>query len=97
MKWYQDKRSDDSVVLSSRVRLARNISGFPFPKKCSAEKKQEICRVVKDAVEKYACEMELDSLPDPDQHYKTKKIKEQYRRFMELRRQMRNQMREAPT
>ena len=56
MKWYQDKHSDDSVVLSSRVRLARNISGFPFPKKCSAEKKQEICRVVKDAVEKYACE-----------------------------------------
>lgn len=48
-------------------------------------------------IEKYACEMELDSLPDPDKHYKTKKIKEQYRRFMELRRQMRNQMREAPT
>lgn len=48
-------------------------------------------------IEKYACEMELDSLPDPDQHYKTKKIKEQYRRFMELRRQMRKQMREAPT
>jgi len=48
-------------------------------------------------IEKYACEMDLDSLPDPDQHYKTKKIKEQYRRFMELRRQMRNQMREAPT
>ena len=48
-------------------------------------------------IEKYACEMDLDSLPDPDQHYKTKKIKEQYRRFMELRRQMRNQMKEAPT
>ena len=48
-------------------------------------------------IEKYACEMNLDSLPDPDQHYKTKKIKEQYRRFMELRRQMRNQMKEAPT
>ena len=48
-------------------------------------------------IEKYVCEMDLDSLPDPDQHYKTKKIKEQYRRFMELRRQMRNQMREAAT
>lgn len=48
-------------------------------------------------IEKYACEMDLDSLPDPDQHYKTKKIKEQYRRFMGLRRQMRNQMREAAT
>ena len=48
-------------------------------------------------IEKSACEMNLDSLPDPDKYYKTKRIKEQYKRFMELRRQMRNQMREAAT
>lgn len=36
-------------------------------------------------IEKYACEMDLDALPDPDRHYKTKQIGEMYKRFMQLR------------
>lgn len=47
-------------------------------------------------VEKYVCEMDLDLLPDPDRHYKTKRIFEQYKNFMELRSQMRNRVIEVP-
>lgn len=48
-------------------------------------------------IEKYACEMDLDSLPDPDRHYRAKSIFEQYTIFMELRSQMRNRVIEVPT
>lgn len=33
MKWYQSEISPDSIVISYRVRLARNIENFPFPPK----------------------------------------------------------------
>lgn len=56
MKWYSDKRSCDGVVLSSRVRLARNLSELPFPKKCTPQQRIEVCNKIKDAVEKHSCE-----------------------------------------
>ena len=40
-------------------------------------------------IEKYACQMELDTLPDPDQHYKLAKIEEMYRRYVQLSSQAR--------
>jgi len=33
MKWYEQPQVDDSVIMSSRVRLARNLAGYPFPTK----------------------------------------------------------------
>ncbi len=33
MTWYIDKGPESDVILSSRVRLARNLSNFPFPNK----------------------------------------------------------------
>ena len=30
-KWFEKKGTDDDVVVSSRVRLARNVKGVPFP------------------------------------------------------------------
>ena len=56
MKWYSDKRSCDGVVLSSRVRLARNLSEYPFPKKCTPQLKTEVCNKIKEAVEKHTTE-----------------------------------------
>ena len=40
-------------------------------------------------IEKYAGQMDLDCLPDPDQHYKLKTLQEMYRRFMQLKTQAR--------
>ena len=56
MKWYSDKRSCDGVVLSSRVRLARNLEEYPFPKKCTPQDKVRVCEKIKEAVENHICE-----------------------------------------
>lgn len=44
---YQGKRDD--LVLSSRIRLARNIDKMPFPHKLSVEKGREVIPLVEDA------------------------------------------------
>jgi protein arginine kinase len=49
-KWYEDKALDSNVVLSSRVRLARNIKGYPFPRRLSVSQAQELNDKVKAAV-----------------------------------------------
>ena len=40
-------------------------------------------------IEKYAGEMDLDTLPDPDNYYKMKRIKEMYLKYMRLSAQAR--------
>ena len=47
--WYENKGKDSDVVLSTRVRLARNISGYPFPGRMTAEQKKEVTDKVKSA------------------------------------------------
>ncbi len=43
--------------------------------------------ILANMIEKYACEMNLEQLPDPDDYYKLKQVWDMYRRFMELRAQ----------
>lgn len=45
MSWYanSEKKCDTSVVLSSRVRLARNVSGIPMGERMSDEQARDIC------------------------------------------------------
>lgn len=40
-------------------------------------------------MEKYAGQMDLDSLPDPDQYYQLKQIREMYQTYMRLSSQAR--------
>ena len=40
--WYLQNGKDSDVVISTRVRLARNIQGFNFENKCSKEDKKNI-------------------------------------------------------
>jgi len=42
----------DTIVVSSRVRLARNIANFPFMSKASAAQKQELCSLFEQRVAK---------------------------------------------
>lgn len=37
MKWYIDKGPESDVILSSRIRLARNLQGYPFPNRMTRE------------------------------------------------------------
>jgi protein arginine kinase len=41
-KWYIDAGPDSDIVVSSRVRLARNFEEYPFPQRSSTEDQQKI-------------------------------------------------------
>lgn len=50
-KWYQLNGTDADVVISTRVRLARNISGYPFPCVMDDTARARVSKLVRDAVE----------------------------------------------
>ena len=52
MKWFAN-RECNGIILSTRVRLARNVKGYPFSPKLSAEQKSAMISDVKTAFEKY--------------------------------------------
>lgn len=49
-KWYQLSGPEGDVVLSTRIRLARNLSGIPFPAQMTAEQKKEVSEKIRAAV-----------------------------------------------
>lgn len=49
-KWYYETGNDCDVIFSSRVRLARNLVGYPFPNKMSLEQKYEVIQKVSDVI-----------------------------------------------
>ena len=49
MNWYLQNGKDSDVVLSSRVRLSRNIDGIKFTPKCSDEDLKKVYDLMKDA------------------------------------------------
>lgn len=51
-KWYMQSGAEDDIIISSRIRLARNLKNYPFTSKISLQQRQEVCRAVWDAVSK---------------------------------------------
>lgn len=49
-KWYAKTGPEGDVVLSSRVRLARNLRDFPFPAKASLEDKFKVREIIKKSI-----------------------------------------------
>lgn len=49
-KWYQKAGSESDVVISTRVRLARNLAQVPFPNRMTPDQKAEVERRVRDAL-----------------------------------------------
>ncbi len=49
-KWYEKRGAQDDIVLSSRVRLARNLKAFPFVTTMTASDRQAVNRAVKEAI-----------------------------------------------
>ncbi len=47
--WYAAAGEDDDVVVSSRVRLARNLANFPFPETCDDDEATQVQNIVFDA------------------------------------------------
>lgn len=49
-KWYEDTGFQGDVVLSTRVRLARNIKDIPFPNKMTDDDAKKVISLVEDAL-----------------------------------------------
>lgn len=69
-KWYTSCGNQSNTAISTRIRLARNIAGIPFPSRMTAEQRKEVNAAVKEAIicdseaaKKYKY-IEMDSLPD---------------------------------
>ncbi len=49
-RWYLSPANDNNVIISSRIRIARNLSGMPFPVRMSTQDRQSLNERVKNAV-----------------------------------------------
>ncbi|MBQ4155698.1 MAG: ATP--guanido phosphotransferase, partial [Clostridia bacterium] len=49
-KWYLKSGKDFDIVFSVRVRIARNLSQFPFPNKMNDEQKYDVIQKVSDCI-----------------------------------------------
>ncbi len=50
-KWYIGAGEQSDIVVSTRIRLARNIKEYPFPNKLNTKSRMELNNVIKEAVE----------------------------------------------
>lgn len=50
VKWYEEPELDNSIVLSSRVRLARNLKAYPFPNIMTQEQANDLIKDVSGAI-----------------------------------------------
>lgn len=50
MKWYTNTGNQSDVVLSTRIRLARNLKEYPFPSRLDRDGKKTVCSIVKDVL-----------------------------------------------
>lgn len=63
-KWYCDSGFQDDIVLSTRVRLARNLKGIPFPNSMNADNAEKVISTVAEALEKLNYKFKLVRLND---------------------------------
>ena len=49
-KWYESSGKDSDVVISTRIRLARNLNDYPFPIRMNLQQKNEVVDLVFDAL-----------------------------------------------
>ena len=60
-KWYVDKGEQGDIVLSTRVRLARNLEEFPFPCRLDTASRIKVNEKVRDTL--------LSCVPELGLHY----------------------------
>lgn len=53
MSWYKTLGEHGDIVLSTRVRLARNLEDYPFPARLDRDGKKQVCECVKQVLSDY--------------------------------------------
>ncbi len=70
MSWYLEAGNDSDIVLSSRIRLARNLKGMQFPHRMDDEERKKVLGFVSDVLLKYEknslMRMDIAPLPETD-------------------------------
>lgn len=61
-KWYNSQGNNSDVVLSSKIRLARNLADAPFPCKMSGEIRKSVCKKIFAAVKNSSYAGDFDML-----------------------------------
>ena len=51
MNWYKNKGTEGDIVLSTRVRIARNLTEYPFPVRLDETQRKDIGNIVRDILE----------------------------------------------
>lgn len=46
-RWYKEVEAQDGIAVSTRIRLARNVRGIPFPKKMNETQRRDLLKTVK--------------------------------------------------
>src|SRR5947209_11941805 len=64
-EWLRGTGPESDIVVSSRVRLARNLAAFPFTNRASAYQKAEIEGLLRDRVGKVELDPKLDYVNVP--------------------------------
>ncbi len=49
-KWYYENGNEGDIVISTRVRLARNLEDYPFPCRLTVKGKEAVCEEIKNVV-----------------------------------------------
>ena len=65
--WYLQNGKESDVVVSSRVRLSRNLNDFNFLNRCSREKQEEILEKIKEIVPSLGYGLKFLKLDDLDE------------------------------
>lgn len=66
MNWYLQNGKDSDVVISSRVRLVRNLQKYPFISKCSKEILDKVIEEIKEITPSLGYGLKFASLNDMD-------------------------------
>ena len=65
-EWLRGTGPESDIVISSRIRLARNVAAFPFTNRASAYQKAEIEGMLRDRVARLELDPRLEYLNVPN-------------------------------
>lgn len=77
-KWFADDGAMSDVVLSTRIRLARNLKGIPFPGKMNSDDARRVITLVENALEEMNYTFTKIDLPSMSEAEKQKLVEERY-------------------
>lgn len=70
MNWYLQSGKESDVVVSSRIRLARNIIEYPFETRCSKKENEEIVNKIKEVLPSIGYGLKILKLKDMERYNK---------------------------